>query len=453
MAPLNRDNVQSLVLAPYQRPISRHLLFKLGSKEGGRRLIAALLPSIASGERDPTAQDVLVNMALSWEGLKAIGAFDAMGGDVVAARAFYIFNDAPDPASLRVAGVSAPDHWWDGRFTSADIQVVVHLHVSNEADLQKETALVRGIALACDAVELLPDAAGEAITGRQIDGRRLHFGYMDGISHPAVNWDDDPAKADQLPRGDFLLGYPGGNYSTYPDEPPFVDLFRDGSLVAFMQMYQDVAAFNRFLRESGPIVSPNRSQSDAEEYLAAKVMGRWRDGTPLALSPERPNPAMCMADDFGYADDPNGLKCPMAAHIRIANARDQPLNPMNAQLFPGGYPRVLRRGSPYGPPLEGDDDDGANRGIVGLFLCANLNKQFYSLTRWLGRTDFGPASMDPVGQDPIVGNRAFPGASDTFTVAGDGTPVVLTGMGDFVKLRGVAFLLLPSVSALRAIAR
>jgi hypothetical protein len=27
------------------------------------------------------------------------------------------------------------------------------------------------------------------------------------------------------------------------------------------------------------------SPADAEEFLAAKLMGRWRDGTPLTLSP------------------------------------------------------------------------------------------------------------------------------------------------------------------------
>jgi hypothetical protein len=96
----------------------------------------------------------------------------------------------------------------------------------------------------------------------------------------------------------------------------------------------------------------------------------------------------------------------LAAQIRVANARDQPLNGLNRSLFPGGFPRVLRRGLPYGPPLEGDEDDGVDRGVAGMFLCANINNQFYTIMRWLGRTDFSPLFPDRVGQDPIVGNRA-----------------------------------------------
>jgi deferrochelatase/peroxidase EfeB len=453
MAALNRDNVQSLVLGPSIYPISRHLLFQVRAKGSGRQFLSQLLGSVSSGEPAALAGAPLVNLSLSWNGLLALGAFDTMGGEAAAAGAFYMFNEPPHAESLRAFGASAPQNWWGKRFSSADIHVIVHIWVTSEAGLTDVTARVRDAAQRCDVLELIASPAGGPITGRQIDGRLLHFGYQDGISHPTVDWDNDQPRQGALARGDFLLGYPSPNYSTYPDKPPFSDFARDGALMAFMMLYQDVAAFNRFLRDNAAEVARGLSQADAEDFLAAKMMGRWRDGTPLMLSPNRRDPAASMRDDFGYADDPQGLRCPLAAHIRVANARDQPLNGLNQTLFPGGFPRVLRRGAPYGPPLAGDEDDGVDRGIVGMFLCANLNKQFYTITRWLSRTDFSPAFPNQVGQDPIIGNLEFPGASAAFTVPlGDGTSVSLARVTDFVRIHGVALQLLPSLAALRGLA-
>jgi len=80
------------------------------------------------------------------------------------------------------------------------------------------------------------------------------------------------------------------------------------------------------------------------------MMGRWRDGTPLVLSPDRPDPRLASSNDFGYAtQDPDGHRCPFSAHIRIVNPRDTPLDPAAVE----GVPRVLRRGMAYGPPLQG----------------------------------------------------------------------------------------------------
>src|SRR5437588_50154 len=63
-----------------------------------------------------------------------------------------------------------------------------------------------------------------------------------------------------------------------------------------------------------------------EELLAAKIVGRWRDGTPLSVSPDRPDAAIASdparVNDFRYEDDPDGLACPLGAHIRRANPRD-----------------------------------------------------------------------------------------------------------------------------------
>jgi deferrochelatase/peroxidase EfeB len=62
-------------------------------------------------------------------------------------------------------------------------------------------------------------------------------------------------------------------------------LGRNGCYVVFRKLHQRVAAFRQYLRA-------NSSSPEAEEPLAAKIVGRWRSGCPLALSPERDDPEL-----------------------------------------------------------------------------------------------------------------------------------------------------------------
>jgi hypothetical protein len=178
-------------------------------------------------------------------------------------------------------------------------------------------------------------------------------------------------------------------------------------------------------------------------------MGRWRDGTPLVLSPDRPDPALATSNDFSYvASDPDGRRCPFSSHIRVVNPRDTPLDPAVVE----GVPRVLRRGMPYGPPLEGGIDDGVDRGLVGMFICADLRLQIYTLTRWIKRNTFSPVyDANRRVQDAVAANRAVPGCSREFSMPVDGDVATVKELPDFVHTKGTAFVIYPSRSMLAAI--
>ena len=449
-APLDRSNIQALIFQPYRDPISRHFLLSLSSeKRNARRFISEWLPRVTDGAQDVLAsRDPLINISITWQGLLKLGAFDELGGNVAANEAFYMINERPNAAALGAAGLSAPENWWHGKFSGNRVDLILHLYTQSDAQLENMTSMVRNSVSACGALELKPTEDQDAITGRVIEGRKLHFGYQDGISHPNVNWDDQENHSG-MGRGHFLLGYSLPHMQSFPNEAPFNEVTDNGSYMAFVWMYQDVASFNRFLRENSPRVAPPQlSQSEAEEWVAAKLMGRWRSGAPLVLSPDEDDPALAMANDFKYTQqDPNGFACPFAAHIRVVNGRDQPLDFANASIHPGGFPRVLRRGMPYGPPLEGFEDDGKDRGTIGMFLCTNLNRQFYDLTRWMTKTNFSEVYKDTSGQDALVGNRSVSGASDKFTIPTLNGPILLR-LGNFVRLQGVLLLLVPSISTL-----
>jgi deferrochelatase/peroxidase EfeB len=79
------------------------------------------------------------------------------------------------------------------------------------------------------------------------------------------------------------------------------------------QLRQDVSGFWRFLdRHAGGDPALRRK-------LAEAMVGRTLQGEPLA-APE------AGSNDFTYSNDPQGLRCPLGAHIRHANPRNADLS-------------------------------------------------------------------------------------------------------------------------------
>jgi Dyp-type peroxidase family len=279
---------------------------------------------------------------------------------------------------------------------------------------------------------------------------RNHFGYVEGAGAVAVLGSGlTPQRGEGTPEpwrawralkpGEFILGYEDED-AELPDAP--VDPFgRNGTYMVYRKYFMDVPLFIRFLREHAAAAGGD------EELLAAKIMGRWRDGTPLVLSPHRPDPELAAdparVDNFRYGDDLSGQRCPLGAHIRRSNPRDA--------LGWGGSlslrHRMIRRGVSYGPVAEDPaTDDGVDRGLVFTCFVASLERQFETVqTAWLNDgnvfklgddKDFLLAPADPNGK---------------MTIQGD-PPAFITPQPAFVRLRGGEYLFQPGIAALRAIA-
>jgi hypothetical protein len=447
---IDRRNVQGLIFQSYNYPLARYFLFQFGDAAGARRFLGEWAPRLTHAAQDLALKpEPLINIALSWGGLNKTGALDGKAG-VPASEAFpWDFRDPPDAESMRDYGPCDPSHWWNRRFRSEDVDVAVYLNCQSGAVLDSYSEMIRASALKNGIKELIPTRDGkEALTGGVPNKGIVHFGYRDGISQPAINWDDAPDRPDLVDFRNFLLGYWSKSAESFPRAAPWSDLVRDGCYVVVRWLYQDVAKFNRFLRVTAAQLWPQMPASDGQELLAAKLMGRWRNGTPLVLSPDRQNDQLASSNDFSYASDPNGSRCPFTSHIRIVHRRDDELTFPNQQMFGSSGPRILRRGSTYGPPLVGEEDDGVDRGLIGMFLCSNINMQFYSIMRWLNKTDFNPKCSDVHAQDPLFGNRSVPDASNSFELEANGEKAAVSGLHDFVRTQGVLMLLMPSLSML-----
>lgn len=272
----------------------------------------------------------------------------------------------------------------------------------------------------------------------------IHFGYRDGISQPKIEGAPVPAYAAPhtatVKPGAFLLGYPSQWQGfRYPvPHPP--ELGKNGSFAAFRILQQHVSKFEEYLTQAATESKMNR------EMIAAKLCGRWRNGTPLVQSPTTSVPSP-HPNDFDYADDPHGHKCPFDSHIRRANPRGEVVAGSDGDQHP-----IIRRGMPYGPRYNhtADKDDGVERGLLGLFICVSLEDQFeFLMTNWMNRGGFR-SELPSQTKDIIAGNDAI-GATPFQVPTPNGT-VALPNFSHFVTTRGAAYCFLPSLTALRYLA-
>jgi Dyp-type peroxidase family len=429
---LDLDDIQSGVLRPRPAPYAAtYLAFRIDDRKAGRELMGRL-SSVVTSSANPTSPlaDTWVSVALSYQGLKALGvpqdSLDSFGWEFqqgMAARA----------SELGDFGESAPENWEKPLGTS-DIQVII-FGVAPDAK-RLEAAIDR-------AREAYQRLNGITAVWRQdchaLPSEREPFGFRDGISHPAIEGSGIPGTnpgEPPLKAGEFVLGYRdemGGIQAARPEV-----LGRNGTYVVFRKLYQRVAAFRQFLQA-------NSKSRDDEELLAAKMMGRWRSGAPLALCPVHDDPSLgadaTRNNKFLFAaDDPMGFKTPGGSHIRRTNPRDAQIAGV-ARIH-----RMIRRGTAYGPELpEGVlEDDGIDRGLMFAFVGADIRRQFeFVQSQWINDGVFFGAGST---RDPITGSTDGNGE---MTIPRKPVRRRVQGIPQFVITRGGEYCFMPSLRALR----
>lgn len=378
------NDVQANVLKGFRPSKAFHYYLQFPTAELGRKFVQEF-PVTAAGQEKPSDESVCFNIGFTHAGLAQLGvpspilgAFPEAFRAGPAARAEYTGD----------AGDDGLGDWVVGGPQSPDVHAVVSVLCRKGA---KEAPERQRIETLIDKHGVRPQACSGgnkyAIKAEAFADASdlIHFGYRDGISQPRIEGVSDLAgsgqKANAVP-GDFLLGHDyvnsrGGRYIGKLFEP----LVKNGTYAAYRIIEQKVADFERWLDKHA------RECGLTTEQLAAKLMGRFRDGTPIAKYDQA---ADTPVDDFDYASqetgsttgDPEGLRCPIGAHIRRFNPRSGLVLGL-----PWGR-HLLRRGLPFGSrydPDQGDDD--IKRGLVGMFMCGDLEGQFEFLLNVWGRKD------------------------------------------------------------------
>jgi Dyp-type peroxidase family len=430
---LELDDIQSGVLRPRPTPYAAaYVLFRVCDRKAGRELMRRIQPLVASAAHSASpAGDAWVSVALSFQGLKALGvpqaSLDSFSPEFqqgMAARA----------AILGDTGESSPEHW-EKPLGSADVHVVLTALAPDTERL--EAALTR----ARQEYQKISGITAIWIQNcHALPNEREAFGFKDGISHPAIEGSGIPGTnphEQPLRPGEFVLGYPDEIGDVAAKPKPDV-LGRNGSYVAFRKLHQRVAVFRQFLKA-------NASGPEGEELVAAKMMGRWRSGAPLALCPLHDDPELGGDRRRNNAflfkeDDAIGYRTPCGSHIRRMNPRDSDVAGV-VRIH-----RMIRRGTSYGPSLPDGvlEDDGLERGLMFAFVGANLGRQFeFVQSEWMNDGSFFGGGAT---KDPVAGSNS---GADAYRFPKRPVAMRLKGLSRFVVTRGGEYCYLPGLRALR----
>jgi Dyp-type peroxidase family len=463
---LDRSDIQGNLLRAYGStyPCTAYVFVEVADVARGRAWLDETTDLVSSDEEwrgeKPRSHR---NVALTCSGLRALGVPE----DVIGT-----FSDefrqgmAARSEMLGDLGVSSPEHWDSGLGTGV-AHVLVTLNARSRDEIDAELASLRDEIEHASGVSIVHEQYAELLVspGAGADAPvREQFGFADGAAQPAIAGVSDGAAAGggvplangswrALAPGEFVLGYPDEDTLVDPQKrlpsAPADPLGCSGTYMVYRKLRQDVALFRRVLRDAA-----GRFASGDEELLAAKVVGRWRNGTPLVTSPDRPDPGFTAtapgSNSFRYLDvDVDGRRCPLGAHIRRSNPRDGLGWPGldDAGLLSFRH-RIIRRGVPYGPPMAADvvEDDGVDRGLVFVCFNASISRQFESVQlQWLNDGNGFRLGHD---SDFLLGS---PLGTGKMTVQGD-PPFMLGPQGPFVTTRGGEYLFMPGIAALRALA-
>ena len=478
---LDLADIQGFILRGYRMPMVRHFLLTIATPAKARRQLGRLVsgdepdaPQIttaedwhvgfAPGPGDDIAAgprrtpDYCLNIGITWPGLVALEIDQR--APTLSFKSFGAFTEGAAQRAELIGdtGASAPQNWVGG-FGQGYDHVLVTLHaISLEAMTSYSDRLCAWIAEG-NAFRELWRQDGMALmdmqNGQPVPTAKVHFGYTDGISTPTIRGGPEQYRPDhQRPCEPWLFVLREDAESYLVPEPR--QLGENGSFAVFKKVETDVVGFEEFLESNRDRIDP--------ELLAAKMCGRWRNGVPLALSPDTDSPAGGISpeqlNNFEYVDadgsgDPKGIRCPVGAHIRRVNPRGQPVQ---GQGVPGGSNnshRLVRRGVPYGPIYDRTKPyDGLERGMLFHFINSNIENQYeFLLRRWVNDSEFaGAVRLHPKSKDPLIGAQNSAESIFVIPQANGGPPVEVTGLSSFVTTKAAAYLFLPSITAIKFIA-
>ena len=524
---VDRPDIQALAYTAFGSLTgAAYLLLRVIDAPAARRFLGGLRVDSVADVQTKVGQATLAEAtqcAVTATGLRSLGVAESV---VQRFDPQFVDGMAGNPnRSLRLGdvGANAPDQWTWG-IGEREPHVLVMLFAGPER-IDGLTREMRG------AAEASGFAPIEALPTSDMGGVEP-FGFTDGISQPEFDWDHprtpgtkaDRAFTNRISLGEILLDYfneygfpadsPGARpgrserlaFEAFRGQSGRRDLGRNGSYLVFRQLSQDVRGFWRWVADEA-----KRTGADPQAFAEAMV-GRRTSGAPLpgfeiGLALHGVDPDDRNVNGFLFDADPNGLSCPIGAHIRRANPRTGDAPPdvdgaidnllatlglttrrqraptsstlpweENTTVWPylrheddaiasARFHRILRRGREYGAKLDRLEalDPATPDPKAGLqFICLNANiaRQFeFVQGAWLASAKFAGLTGE---QDPLIGNRepfpappvsATPQRTDSFTRPGaEPARRRATGLPQFVTVKGGAYFFMPGLAALQWIA-
>ena len=406
------SNLQANILKPHGRDFARHLFFCFHAPPDRVRtwIKEQIVPRVTTALRQfetsgqPGADGgVVCGFFLSARGYDYLG-LDTSGFESESFRKGMKDQDSGVFSKLfDLDNEDPPVDSWEPAFQHP-IHALITLADDDLSVVESDAAVLEASAL--ELARVVGREHGNTL--RRKTEPVEHFGYFDGISQPIFTKPDLEKARARNPN--FDAWNPGARLSLVLVDDPLTaasDAF--GSYLVYRKLAQDVASFNRSVQRLAAELCV------APELAGAYTVGRFKDGTPVALS-EQPTSAgeYSKKNDFDFSNDAGGARCPFHAHVRKANPRGTtPLTSLEGEK----RRRIARRGIPYGPPMTGvadnlpiDDNPSTPRGLLFLCFQANIEDQFEFIQRtWVDNKHFPTSVLSngllqrDTGDDPLIG--------------------------------------------------
>jgi Dyp-type peroxidase family len=453
--------VQAGIITPYERVTYGCLLLaRIEEPRKARKFLHDFASQITTHGK--VNGELYINVAFTAQGLKRLGLPDA---EFSALPKEFREGMESRAGLLGDVGPNHPDNWefpewnWDGvgrrpgangqvsRVPLSTIDLVIQLR-------KREPGLEPGAAPVDDTWKGSPLRNAAHILARRAyrQGVRMlsvqpmvnhrekfdkhrgieHFGFRDNLSQPVAG---PKAGRDGVTLGEFLLGYENDR-----KDQPFYDrndervlpyrhrgsLLDNGTFLVVRKLEQHVGILYERVEQ---FLADNPGKGLTREQVLGKLMGREPDGRPITAPGTADN-------NFDYEKD-NGSRCPLHAHVRRGNPRS------------GKEPRIARRGMSYGPRYTDPDDK--ERGMMFLAYNASIAEQFEVIQRWMTA---GNSTGEYSGRtDPFL-RVPQEGQTDIFLIPHkDGVLRMNLGKQPFVSLKWGIYLFVPSIAAIRQLAK
>lgn len=463
MQQLQLSQIQGFLVKDYKgMPFSKYFFLQITDAAKAKNYIKELSKKITTVSSEITGDSL--NFGFTNIGLKALGL--SQKNILTFSREFR--EGMVTPHRQRLLGdqdSSDPKNWnWGGPNTEP-VHMVLMIFNKNEEKLNEQVLLLK-TAFAENGFNefLMLDAPGFP------EGRE-HFGFKESISQPAIIGSGvSGLQNDNIEAGEFVMGYKN-EYDVYPDSPVLKELQGDADLLpedvsgsglkdlglngtyfVLRQMQEDVDGFWSFLNEKTKNEDGSLNPEESTK-VAAKMMGRWPGGAPLVKFPDKDPGILSEDNDFVYIEtDKLALKCPFGSHIRRTNPRDnfEETGPAESLKLTRKH-RIMRRVRSYGETFTGSATNHKPENEVGiLFGCfvADISRQFEFIQyTWASYPKFKQLYSDP---DPFIGVKDNPDneVEQQFTIPQETANKYITGLKNFVTIKGGAYFFFPSVNVI-----
>jgi deferrochelatase/peroxidase EfeB len=304
------NDIQSLVFGGLGfLPFGTALICELPTdRETARRWLKAVYDDIAFNDGRRLAGEAVITLSLSWRGLTRLGLPEYVGPTFPLA---FVDGMTRDYRSRILGDVdeNSPPNWRWGS-NSPDAAVLIY----GRSDTSVADVKMRFLD-ACKAAGM--PVPHEVPLQTVTEDKTEPFGFTDGVSQPVIRGtykslrNADPIHI--VEPGEMILGYPD-NRGYIPPSPTLLpnadpgnklpllgapndfsrsvaDAIRDvgfnGSFLVIRELEQDVNGFAAYCKAEASRLNGRLSPPYYinEDYIGAKLVGRWKDGSSLVRQP------------------------------------------------------------------------------------------------------------------------------------------------------------------------